>query len=135
MVVKISSLLIICCFVLVVVLHTIPQGLASIRILEDIPQNGTTNNNSTGYNQSKGPSKTGLHGSESPHAGSATGGSSPSGTVVMPPPTAVTRVEYGSGGNGNSQDAGDGGGGGGNQPSTQYNYSPPEHDYSPPDYN
>ncbi|KDP29338.1 hypothetical protein JCGZ_18259 [Jatropha curcas] len=115
-----SFLIIICCF-LSVFLHTIPQGLAARELLQDInPPNsnnsvagegyggnnsiageGYGGNNSMageGYggnnNTKREQSRIGVHDSEDDHAGSAHGYGPPSeGTVQMPPPTAVTKVE------------------------------------------
>ena len=76
-----STSLIIYGFALITVLYFIPSCLAARQLLDFPPQNNTVGENHEHDDQSK----SGVHGSESDHAGSATGDTPPSSVVNRPP--------------------------------------------------
>ncbi|WCJ35704.1 hypothetical protein M5689_016945 [Euphorbia peplus] len=127
-----SATILIFCFFFVI-LHKYPkiQAAAEARKLEDIlPQNttSTTGNSSTSTTEEgKGQSKTGVHGSESEHSGSATDHSPPNstGSVQTAPPAPVTKVNYVTPRNKNN---------GANGGRGNYYYSPPDYPQNHDDY-
>ncbi|XP_038694519.1 uncharacterized protein LOC119992015 [Tripterygium wilfordii] len=76
-----SAFLLICFFCLIISPLFVQLGLASRILADDMRENKTDN----------GQSKSGVHGSQSGHAGSYVGDGPPSGTVSMSPPTSTTK--------------------------------------------
>ncbi|KAJ8774580.1 hypothetical protein K2173_017026 [Erythroxylum novogranatense] len=82
-----SSSLVLLCSLFIMFLLFFPRGLIARRLADDISP-GEENK------QDNGQSKGNVHGSQSRHAGSATGDGSPTGTVQMSPPTSLKKISF-----------------------------------------